>query len=114
MQGSHDVIIAVNEEFFIVGEGDLAAAVLGKEHCVTDLDHGFTHGAILECLAGADRDHRAEVEAFLVLGREDDATLGLGKCFGLPNDDTIKQGSEGSKREHLILMDLISQKYKII
>ena len=78
MQGTHDVIIAVNEEFFLIGEGNFAAAVLGKEHRVTDLNHGFTQGAILHRLTGTACDHCTEIEAFLVLGGEDDATLGLG------------------------------------
>ena len=107
VERSHDVIIAVDEKLFVLSESDFAATVLGEKDSLANLDQSGTEGSIFESLAGSDSHDSAEVELGLVLGGEDDATLGLGDGFGLLDDDTVEEGSQSSEREHYKLFGKI-------
>ena len=100
MQRSHDVVVPVDEELFVISQDDLAATVLREEDRVSYLDHWCSDGAVLHAFAGADSDNLAKVKSLLFATGEDDSSLCLSESLGLLDDDTVEQGSEGAEREH--------------
>jgi hypothetical protein len=104
VEGSKDVIVAVDEEFLLVGQNHLAATVLGKEHRVSHLHQVRACCPIIHGLAWPDGDDSAEVELLLLAGSENDTSLGLGESLGLLDDDAIEHGSDGFECKHLLII----------
>ena len=101
VKGAHEVVVTVEEVILVVTEGHLVAAVLGEEHSIT-LFHG--DGAelpIVQSFPGANSDDNTEVELFLLVLREEDATLGLGQGLGLLDEDAVHQGTQLLECDHL-------------
>ena len=101
MEGAHDVLVAVDVQLVVVGQGDLRTTVLGQEHSVADLHRDGLDGAVLSPAAGTDSHDGALVELLaFASGGEDDAGLGLGFGDDLLDDDAVGQGLERLEREH--------------
>ena len=101
-EGSHEVIVSVEEVIDVVAEGDLGTAVLGEEHGVALLDGDGAELAVVEGAAGADSDDDAEVELLtLAAFGEEDTALGLGKGLGLLDEDAVHQGSKLLECDHI-------------
>jgi hypothetical protein len=101
VEGAHDIIISVDEEFLFTFEDNFAASVLGKEDGVSNLNVNGTNASVLHNLARTDGNDLTEVKDFtLVSGSEDDSTLGLGDGFSLLDNYTVEEGLEGLEGEH--------------
>ena len=105
MEGAHDVIVSINEQFLVVSKGHSAATVLGEKHSVANLYKHLADAAIFHWLSGPASNDGAEVELVLGLATsEDDASLSLGEGFSLFDDDAVEQGSESFEREHFYFL----------
>lgn len=101
MKGSHEVVVTVEEVILVVTEGHLVATVLGEEHSLTLFHGAGTELTIVQRFPGANSDDNTEVELFLLVLREEDATLGLGKGLGLLDEDAVHQGTQLLECDHL-------------
>ena len=100
MEGSHDVVVAVDEKFLFVGESHLGTAVFGKENLIADLDESLANGTVLLVSAGADSNDCAKVEAFFFARGENNTTLGLGDGLSFLDNNSVEQGSHSSECKH--------------
>jgi hypothetical protein len=97
VEGSHDVVITVDEDLTLTSEHDLGTSVLGEEDGIAFLDEGSAERSVLEGLAGSNRDNGSEVKLLFGSGGEDDSTLGLGDDIGLLDNDSVEEGTESSE-----------------
>ena len=101
MKGAHEVVVTVEEVILVVTKSHLVATVFREEHSVA-LFHG--DGAdltIVQSFPRANSDDNTKVELFLLVLREEDATLGLGQGLGLLDENAVHQGTQLLECDHI-------------
>ena len=93
MEGAHNVIITVNEEFSVASEDDLWSTILGEEYLISNVDHDWSDATVFIAFAGANSHDSAIVKLLLGLAGEDDATLSLGDHVGFLVGATVQKWS---------------------
>lgn len=100
MEGAHDIVVAVEEEFGIACKCDFGTTKFWQKHGVTDFDGNWTQISLFGLPAGASCHNNTVVKLVSLGTGEDDSCLGLSLSCGLLHHNAIEQRLQSLECEH--------------